>query len=383
MLHVLGISFRSAKEEVREGLALTGAEDSELLASAREALPGTEALVLSTCNRTEFYLAAEGDVTQDWHRVLRAYRPTAPRLDDGCDRYHLTGAAAYRHLLRVACGLDSAVLGDSQVLGQVRGAVTKAQQAGTLRGVLAPVTASALRLGRQARAETEIGRGSPGIGAAVSQALVTRGVPPQARVLVLGSGEAARVIVRRLVKAGYGDLAVSSRNPARLAALAGESGAAAVPWDERDATPADVVVAATAAREPVVVAVGEGARLVIDAGFPRQVRLPAEHPADVVPLLALAQEADESAEARRSAVPAVEALVAAETLRWRRTEERAPVEQAIKTLHLEAERLTRHAATQLAEVCGVPASTLERALSSGVRRTLHHHVVQLRASAAR
>ena len=380
-LHLLGISFRTASEEVREGLAFSPAQTAELLARATRELPGVEAVVLSTCNRTEFYLAGPGgaELVAGWHRLLRTTRPGAPALDDACARYELHGADAFRHLLRVACGLDSLLLGDSQVLGQVRQALAQAQDAGTLGGVLSPAFATALGLGRQARARTDIGKGAPGVGPAVATALTTRMVPTDAPVLVLGSGQAARAVTRSLAKAGYRELTPCARSAEPAAQVAREVGGATTPWSAlADAvTAASVVVAATAAPTPVLTQVSGAVRLVVDAGFPRQVAEQVD--AELVSLLALTAAADAAAEARQAAVPEVESLVAAQVAKWQLDRERAPVEQAITDLHVAAAAAAKEASALLAQHSTLPAEQLEAVIGQQVRRMLHPHVQALRA----
>jgi glutamyl-tRNA reductase len=377
-LHVVGISFRSASEEVREGLAFSPSQTAALLARARTDLPGVELLVLSTCNRTELYVGGGADAVERVHEVLRAERPSAPRLD-GCARYHLTGADAFRHLLRVTCGLDSALLGDGQVAGQVRQALTLAEREGTLGRLLSPAVATALRTSRKARAETEIGRGAPGIGGAVAQALVARGVDRSAGVLVLGAGQAARAVTRALVKQGFGRIEVAARDPEAAASVAVQCGGAPRDWGalEPAVREADVVVAATAATQPVLRDVPAG-RLVVDAGFPRQVDA-GTCEAELVSLLALTQEAGEAAQARLAAVPQVEALVAEQVATWALARRRQPLEAAIKRLHQEAARAAREAAVQLSAHSGLDAADVERVMARQVRRVLHEHVAVLRS----
>jgi glutamyl-tRNA reductase len=383
-LHLLGISFRTAGEAVREGLAFSPSQAAELLARARAELPGMEAVVLSTCNRTEFYLSGlPGDEpVEAWHGLLRALRPAAPALDDGCTRYRLRNADAFRHLLRVVCGLDSALLGDGQIPGQLRRALSTAQEAGTLGGVLSPALATALRVGRQARSQTTIGVGTPGVGGAVAEALALRHASPEDEVLVLGSGQAARAVTRALVKAGRRRIVVSGRNAEAAAQVASECGATPLPWAERGAAlrSARVVVAATAADAPVLTALpaASAVRLVVDAGFPRQV-VPWLPGAEVVSLLELTQVADEAAQQRQAAVPAVEALVAEHVAAWQLARAQAPLEQAIKQLHADAAQLAREAAADLTTGAGRTAADVERLLARQVRRMLHGHVERLRS----
>ena len=383
-LHLLGVSLRTATEAVREGLAFSPSQATALLGRATRELPGVEAVVLSTCNRTEFYLAGDAgsEPPAGWRHLLRATRPGAPALDDARTRYELRGADAYRHLLRVACGLDSALLGDGQVVGQVRRALSVAQDAGTLGRVLSPAFATALRVGRQARAQTSIGVGAPGIGGAVAHALAARRTGADDEVLVLGSGDAARAVTRALVKADHRRLVVSARNQEAAAQVASECGAVPIAWAEREGAlrSARVVVAATAADEPVLTALPErsSVRLVVDAGFPRQVA-PSLRGAEVLSLLELTQQADAAAEQRRAAVPEVESLVAEHVAVWQLARRRTPLESAIKALHAEAAHVSRETAAALTARADLSAADIERVVARQVRRMLHAHVTRLRA----
>lgn len=388
-LHVLGISFRTASEEVREGLAFSPSQARELLDRARGQIPGVEAVVLSTCNRTEFYLSApaDSDVVTSWDRLLRTTRPGAPARDRACQHYEHRGAEAFRHLLRVACGLDSALLGDGQVLGQVRRSLALSQEAGVLGGVLSPAFAAALTTGRQARTQTDIGKGAPGVGAAVAEALRTRRAPREAGVLVLGSGEGARTITRALVKSGFVHLSVTARNAQAATRVAAQVGALEVPWADRRAAiaGAEVVVVATAAPSPMLATPSPGGitRLVVDAGFPRQVS-PSAGGVELVSLLALTQAADSAAAARLAAVPAVEALIARRVEGWQRDQDRTPLEEAIKRLHLEVDAMAAATAAELAQRTGAATADLQPLIARQVRKVLHGHVSELRKlSAAR
>jgi glutamyl-tRNA reductase len=386
-LHLLGISFRTADEAAREGLAFSPSQAAALLTEARALLPGAEALVLSTCNRTEFYLSGlpAEDLLPRWHALLGAERSCAPVLQDSTARYQLAGVDAYRHLLRVVCGLDSALLGDGQIVGQVRRAVATAQEAGTLGRVLSPAFSSALSTGRRARRETSIGVGAPGVGGAVATAVAARHVGPRERVVVLGSGEVARAVGRALAKHGHRDLVVCGRNTEAVDALAVECGAAPATWGDRDVVmaAAQAVVVATAADRPVLERLPDGPRLVVDAGFPRQVAPGvARDGVEVVSLLALTEQADAAAELRRSAVPEVEALVAEQVASWALQRDRAGLEDTIKLLHAEAAQLTRAAAATLASSPGLSPEEVERFLGREVKRLLHGHVSRLRGLTA-
>src|SRR5437899_4662717 len=249
MLILFGVSFRTAPVAVRKTLMFNGEEIAGLLRRARMELPGTEALVLSTCNRTEFYLDA--DDAGPWHELLKRVRPDAPATPEDCHFYERRGADAFRHLARVACGLESAILGDRQLLSQLREAVTLTQRAGTLGQELNRATAAALRLGRSARSQTGIAEGSAGIGSAVAATIA--GDSANKRVAVLGAGEAARSVARHLTKLGIADLTFCNRTAAAADGLALEHGGAARPWAGVPAVLEEIDAAAVATASPVPV----------------------------------------------------------------------------------------------------------------------------------
>lgn len=334
MLILFGVSFRTAPVAVRELLAFNPDETAELLRLARTELPGTEVLVLSTCNRTEFYLGA--DDVGPWHALLKRVRPTAPATPDDCHFYERRGVDAFRHLARVACGLESAILGDTQLLSQLRAAVTLAQDHGTLGRELSPATAAALRLGRAARASTAIAAGSAGIGTAVAATLADD--EDAKRVAVLGAGEAARSVARHLGKRGFVDLTFCNRTPERAERMAVEHGGAARPWAELPEVleTVDAVAVATSAPSPVLGrdvldrvsqrrrAAGRAPLVVVDAGFPPQVTSAAGPGVRLIALDSIRPGEDDVLAARRSAVPAVEAMVDEVVADWehRRSEAR-------------------------------------------------------------
>ncbi|HVW32403.1 MAG TPA: hypothetical protein VHL53_07680 [Acidimicrobiia bacterium] len=327
MLILFGVSFRTAPLAVRKTLMFNAEEAADLLERGRGELPGkTPALVLSTCNRTEFYLDAPS--VGPWHDLLKRVRPGAPAAGAGCHYVERHGADAFRHLARVACGLESAILGDGQVLSQLRAAVTLAQRAGTLGGELNRATAAALRLGRAARSQTGIAEGSAGIGSAVASTITAES--PSKRVAVLGAGEAARSVARHLTKRGIVDLTFCNRTAAEADRLASEHGGAVRPWAELAAVLEDVDAAAVATAAPVPVldgrtlraiagrrrAAGRDPLLVVDAGFPPQVDKAGGAGVRVIPLDAIRPGEEIALSVRRAAVPAVEAMVDAAVAAW-------------------------------------------------------------------
>ena len=385
MLILFGVSFRTAPVAVREALSFNATEAGHLLRRARTDLPGIEALVLSTCNRTEFYLGADG--VGPWHELLKRVRPTAPAAPEDCHFYERRGADAFRHLARVASGLESAILGDTQILSQLRSAVAMAQEPGRWAASSArpPVH---LRLGRAARAETAIAAGSAGIGSAV---VATLGSDAK-RVAVLGAGDAARSVARHLAKRGIVDLTFCNRTAGRAGGLAAEFGGVARPWAELEAVfrSVDAVVVATSASAPIVdaqalawigewrQAAGQKPLTLIDAGFPPQVA-PAGGVSGVrlVPLDALRQGEEQALAARRAAVPAVEAMVDAAVAGWLRRRAEARLSGSLCRLQEHADSVMQELTVQLREH-GLSAADAERMARRPVRRLLHELVSELR-----
>jgi glutamyl-tRNA reductase len=386
MLILFGVSFRTAPVAVREALSFNATEAGHLLRRARTDLPGIEALVLSTCNRTEFYLGADG--VGPWHELLKRVRPTAPATPEDCHFYERRGADAFRHLARVASGLESAILGDMQILSQLRSAVAMAQEHGTLGRELSQATGAALRLGRAARAETAIAAGSAGIGSAV---VATLGSDAK-RVAVLGAGDAARSVARHLAKRGIVDLTFCNRTAGRAGGLAAEFGGVARPWAELEAVfrSVDAVVVATSASTPIVdaqalawigewrQAAGQKPLTLIDAGFPPQVA-PAGGVSGVrlVSLDALRQGEERALAARRAAVPAVEAMVDGAVAGWLRRRAEARLSGSLCRLQEHADSVMQELTVQLREH-GLSAADAERMARRPVRRLLHELVSELR-----
>lgn len=330
-LHVIGVSFRTASLAVRERLALSPAGVTAALEAAVARGVG-EAFVLSTCNRTELYVAGgtDGEALEAWHRSV-----IAGRADGACPalaaaRYHLAGASAADHLFRVACGLESSVLGDAEIVGQLRRAVDAAAAAGALGPRLRRLTDRVLAVAKRARTTTAISAGGAGVGSAAASVVAARAAEG-ASVALLGAGDAASVIARELTKRFPCRLTVVNRGAERAAALAARFGAESRPLADlvEVLAAADVVVAATGADRPVVTAAvaAEVRRvrpgwspLVVDAGVPRNVE-PVEG-VDIVSLDSVAERERRVRAVREAAVPVVEQLVDEGVRAWAERERR-------------------------------------------------------------
>jgi glutamyl-tRNA reductase len=247
--HVIGISHHTATVEVRERFAFKPGELSSLL--DREARLGRSPLFLSTCNRCELYWSGDYDY-EPWFRAFARERDagdeTALNRFDGLDAVH--------HLFRVAAGLDSQILGETEILGQVRRAHEAARAAGATTRHIDAVFAAALTAGRRVRRDTELGRHPASVSsAAVDVAAAHWGDDTQGRkAVVLGAGEMAEGVLRALHARGVDRVALVTRNPGRAMALAAGWGAEAFGWESFSALvdAADLLVVATAAARPVV-----------------------------------------------------------------------------------------------------------------------------------
>jgi glutamyl-tRNA reductase len=241
----------------------------------------SEALLVSTCNRVELYVAAP-DVAQARARVREQLRELGgPEALEHL--YEHQGEAALVHLFRVAASLDSMVLGEAQILGQVKDAFERGQGAGAVRGELTRVCAAAFGCAKRVRTETAIGRAATSMASAAVQlaSKVFDGLKGKT-VLVVGAGEMAELASRHLKQAGSDKLFITNRTFARAEALAAEVGGTARPFEELFTLlgQADVVVCSTASPVPIftkenVGAVGKARKhrplFMVDLAVPRDI----------------------------------------------------------------------------------------------------------------
>ena len=274
-----------------------------------------EAFVLQTCNRVEEYV-----VSSSPEAGAAALADVGSALDDDLV-IETDHEASLRHLLRVAAGLESQVLGEDQILGQVREAYLAAKAAGTVGPVLEAALLKAIHVGERARSETGINDGTVSLGsAAVQLADAALGLDGK-RVLVVGAGEMATVVANGLVYAEPRAVRIANRTPERATALAGSLGidAEAAPLDDlaRHIATADVVFTATTSPEPVVRVDhvrNAGETCVVDLGQPRDVEpaVDLQPGVEVHDLDALEAVTSATHEDRRAAAAEVEAILEAE-----------------------------------------------------------------------
>lgn len=404
MILVVGLSHRTAPVDVRE--RLTAGADALPVVLARLAARSEleEVLFLSTCNRVEVMaVAARGRVEpalRAIHEELARHGGVAHEGELAPYLYDRRGDEAVTHVFRVAASLESMVLGEPQILGQVKDAYEAAVAAGALKGTLRRCLHTAFAVAKRVRSETAIGVGTVSISSvAVDLARRIFGDLSKHAVLLLGAGEMAEAAARSLGK-GARAVRICNRSFERAAALAGEMHASAAPWDqlEQELVQADVVVASTASRAPVVtremvkraMKARKGRTLFfVDIAVPRNVE-PAVHGIDNVYVFNvddLEQEVARGLKARHSEVEAAEKIVAegvTEFLAWTRGLEVQPTVVAMRTKAravLLAE-LERSLAGRLKHLPETDRAALTQMVESAVGKLLHAPTTKLKARAA-
>lgn len=289
-LLVLGLSHHSAPVELREQFACPEVEVPGLLGRVRSGGLAEEAVLVSTCNRVELYVAT-GRPAPEAAAALRAFllgdrgvtRPV------GREVYSCAGASAAEHLFRVASGLDSLVLGETEILGQLKQAYDVALRSGNTGRVLNKLFQAAFGAAKKVRSETQIQRGNTSVASVavdlaekIFDRLATR------QVMVIGAGDTSEKTARALLSRGAHSVIVSNRSWDRAAALAEELGGRAIHFDEweQEFARLDIIISSTSAPH-----------FILD--FARLERLLARRPARPLLLVDLAVPRDIDPEVKR------------------------------------------------------------------------------------
>jgi glutamyl-tRNA reductase len=398
-LHVLGINHQTAPVRLRERVAIAGDAVPAALASLR-ALDGVrEVALLSTCNRTELYaLADDGDAAlARWLGNAGCDAGDAP-LDAYLYRHADTDAV--RHLFRVATGLDSLVLGEPQILGQVKDAWLSARAAGTLGGQLDRLFQHAFATAKRARTSTRIGANPVSVAsAAVRLARESFAPLPESTALLVGAGETIELAARHLREGGIRRLLVANRTLAHAQELASRHGGVALPLEDlpRHLEEADVVLSATASREPVVAARDVAAALARRRHRP-MLLLDLAVPRDVDPAVAelpdaflytvddLERAVEDNRRGRREAAAEAESIVDLQAARFMESMQAGARLAPLRRVRAHGER-TRVAAVararQLLAAGRDPAEVLDQLAHVLTNRLLHAPTAALREAALR
>ncbi|MBA2433228.1 MAG: glutamyl-tRNA reductase [Chthoniobacterales bacterium] len=248
-LFCVGLSHRTASVETRE--RYVGKPEIERL--LREQSGCAETLLLSTCNRVEVYGVAEPPVANE---TIRGCLIAADEnSEDATAFYRFEGEHCVQHLFRVASGLDSMVVGETEVLGQVKQAYENARQSGAAGPYLHRLFQRAFRVSKQVRTNTDITRGAVSVGSvAVELAVKIFGDLSSRKVLVLGAGETSERTARALASRGVTDLRVTNRSADRAQNLASVVNGRAIAFEhwENECREIDILISSTAADEPLL-----------------------------------------------------------------------------------------------------------------------------------
>lgn len=398
MIVVVGLNHETAPVAVREALAFPKEALPEALARVREEAGLGEAVILSTCNRVEVYgrsTESSGDAVAAFlaRYHSRSLEDLAPHL------YRLEGEAAVRHAFRVAASLDSMVMGEPQILGQVKEAYEAAEKAGSLGSVLTALRNRSVAAAKRARTETAIGRNAVSVShVAVELARKIFGELRDRSVLLVGAGKMSEVAARQMVRDGARASVLGGRTFEKAEQLAAALGGRAAPLEALRAElgRADIVISGTGAPGIVIrredVEAAQAARrgrplFLIDIAVPRDVAPDAGKVSGVFlyDLDDIKTVAEANLRERKKEASAAEAILEQEIrefLEWRRSLEVVPL---LVELRKRADEIRRteieKARRRLGPLTPEQESALEAATAAIVNKLLHGPTVQLKQMA--
>jgi glutamyl-tRNA reductase len=391
------MSHRSAPVEVRERVAFPPCAGRSFLRRLKDEGVVSEAVLLSTCNRTEVYAVAEDEGARGRVLDLLAEDRGVERASLEQDTYWLTDAEAVRHLYKVASSLDSMVVGEGQILGQVREAYRAATEEHCAGQILNRLFHTSLRVGKKVRTETGIGDSSLSVPrVAVKLAEEVFGDLAGRRALVLGAGDMSELVVKHLKDRGIADLLIANRTPQRASLLAERVGGRAVAFDAlaTELSEVDVVVSSTGSGEWVVQSETVAGALetrseplfFIDIAVPRDIdpvvqTLERVYLYDIDDLQAVVER---NAEGRQDAAEEGEAMISPAVLEFTGWFSTLHVVPLIQELRDGAEQIRRHElarALSRMELSPEEAASIERMSYSLVNKLLHGPIQEIKARA--
>jgi glutamyl-tRNA reductase len=409
----VGLSHHTAPITLREQLDFTPEQLTVVLQTTGHS-PLDELAIISTCNRVELYAAYRPEQVADPAALLidrLAETHGLPADAFTAHLYHYRDTAVMRHLCRVAAGLDSLVIGEPQILGQVTEAFTIAQTQGTAGPLLTALFQAAIRCGKRARSETRISRNPASVSSmAVRLAQSLVGDLSQARVLVLGAGEMAQLVLKTLHQRHVPQVEVINRTYTRAQEMAGHWGGRAYPWTQlaERLAQADLVISSTAAPTTVIDTavlqpileqrsketgrfgnspLSPANLLFIDIAVPRDIDpavadLPGVHRYDVDDLQ---QQVESALQEREEEIPRVAAIIDTEVALLQQQLRQLQVRPIIADLRLKAEAIRQQELERtrrfLGEVDPDDWQRIERLTRSLVNKLLHEPTLRLRAEA--
>ena len=403
-LIALGLNHLNAPIDLREKVAFTPESTPQALHDLAGQPGINEALILSTCNRTELYVdvdAGAETIPQRWlleHHSLSPQQSTGRRLAEFL--YLHEDQAAIRHLFRVATGLDSMVLGEPQILGQVKDAYQAAREVGTLRAPMERLLQQTFAVAKRVRTDTRIGSSPVSVAyTAVRMAERLFADLGEACVLLIGAGETIELAARHLSEAKVRRLIVANRTLENAQALAGRFGAYAVALADlpQHLAEADIVISSTASREPVLTraqiedalqARRRKPMFLVDIAVPRDIAADVAQVEDVFlyTIDDLKQVIDDNLRSRQAAAKEAEAIIELQVEHYRAWRNALDVRNPLAAMRGEAEThrdATLEKARALLAGGRSPEQALEVLAHTLTNKLLHAPSANLRAAALR
>ncbi|SEQ89257.1 glutamyl-tRNA reductase [Amphritea atlantica] len=397
-LLALGINHKTASVSVREKVAFAPEQMADALAQACELAHLKEVAILSTCNRTELYCSTELEGTRALLEWLGSYHSLDPDELQRCSYAHW-GQEAAQHMMRVASGLDSLVLGEPQILGQLKSSYAVSQNAGVVGAELDRLFQQTFAVAKKVRTDTAIGENPVSVAyASVSLAQHIFADLSQSKALLIGAGETIELVARHLSEAGVKQMTVANRTLVRAEALAEEFNARAILLgDIPDALEdADIVIASTASQLPIL---GKGAVesalkkrkhrpiFMVDIAVPRDIEHEVAELDDVYLYTVddLKEVIEENVRSRETAAQEAETLVEAGASEFMRQLRALGAVETVMSLRQQAEQLRdvelEKALRQLNN--GKDAQMVLNNLARGLtNKLIHSPTVQLRKASA-
>ena len=367
---LIGCNHRTAPLELRERVVFTPEQALYAADELRKRGILEEAVVLSTCNRSELY-GVPGEASPTAAEAMENFFTSfhqIPRAELDGRLYRWMGTDAVRHLFRVAAGLDSMMLGEAEILGQLRGAYSQALEHGSTGPVLNRIFQGALEVGKRVRAETEVGARPMSVAlAGVKLAERVFGNLKGHSALIVGAGAVAEQVVEHLRNRGIGSLRVVNRSYERAAELARKMGGEAVKWESLEAVVGvpDILVASVGGTGAVLtramleraIAARHGRPVfVVDLGVPRNVAADATglYNLYLYNVDDLGELVEQNKKARESEIPRAEALIAEHLARfeaWRTALEAASIVDDLRDhFHKHREMVIREKLSEMKDV---------------------------------
>jgi glutamyl-tRNA reductase len=397
-LLALGINHKTAPLEVREKVAFAPEQLVDALEHARASGRLREVAILSTCNRTELYCSTDTTGLDALLQWLGEYHHLAPTLLAQCIYTHWDEDAA-RHMMRVASGLDSLVLGEPQILGQLKSAYALSQDQGLAGAELGRLFQQTFAVAKQVRTDTAIGQNPVSVAyAAVSLAQHIFSDLGSSRALLIGAGETIELVARHLSQAGVRSMIVANRTLGRAQALADSVGGRAIVLADipRVLAEADIVISSTASQLPIL---GKGAVedalkkrkhkpvFMVDIAVPRDIE-PQVGELDDVYLYSvddLRDVIEENQRSRETAALEAEEIIARGALAFMRQLRELDAVDTLTALRSHGEVLRDEALAQAMKLLrnGKPADQVLALLANRLtNKLLHSPTIQLRKASA-